>query len=119
MTIFQLLLVGFGGFFGAIARFSASQYINKKFSSRIPLATLTVNLLGSFLLGLLIGISINEFAILLIGTGFLGAFTTFSTFKLESIQLHLSKRKKEFIIYNLFSYGGGILLAFLGLIIGQ
>ncbi|MEH7884323.1 fluoride efflux transporter CrcB [Bacillus sp. JJ1609] len=119
MSMLNVFLVGLGGFFGAITRFSLSQYINKKFSFKIPIATLFINLLGSFLLGLIIGIGMRGSALLLIGTGFMGAFTTFSTFKLEGIQLHLEKRKKDFFIYNGVSYGGGILLAYIGLELGH
>ncbi|WP_040209302.1 fluoride efflux transporter CrcB [Neobacillus jeddahensis] len=119
MSLFQVILVGIGGFFGAIARFSGSQVINKRITSSIPIATLSINLLGSFLLGLLFGMGINKSALLLLGTGFMGAFTTFSTFKLEGIQLHISQQKKAFLMYTTISYGGGILLAFLGLEIGR
>ncbi|WP_077211796.1 fluoride efflux transporter CrcB [Bacillus dakarensis] len=118
MSIFQILLVGAGGFFGAISRFFVSQYINKRVSASIPIGTLFINLLGSFLLGLLIGMGVGEYSFLLIGTGFMGAFTTFSTFKLEGIQLHLSNKKKEFFIYQLITYAGGILLAFIGILLG-
>lgn len=117
MSIFQILLVGIGGFFGAISRFSVSQYISSKVSSPIPVGTLFINLLGSFLLGLLIGMDIEKSSSLLIGTGFMGAFTTFSTFTLEGVQLHLSNKRKEFLVYQLISYGGGILLAFIGMVL--
>lgn len=119
MNVLNILLVGIGGFFGAITRFSVSQFVNNRYSFRIPMATLMINILGSFLLGLMIGFGLNKLALLLLGTGFMGAFTTFSTFKLEGIQLHLNKRKKEFLMYNIISYGGGILLAFLGFKMGQ
>lgn len=119
MTFINVLFVGVGGFFGAIARFSVSQIINSKFSYKIPVATLIVNLLGSFLLGLIIGSDIHNSTTLLLGTGFMGAFTTFSTFKLEGTQLLLKKKRKEFIIYNLLSYGGGLLLAFFGIMLGS
>jgi len=119
MSMLNVFLVGLGGFFGAISRFSVSQFINKKFSYKIPIATLFINLLGSFLLGLLIGMGIGGSALLLMGTGFMGAFTTFSTFKLEGIQLYIEKRKKDFFIYNGVSYGGGILLAYIGLEVGH
>jgi CrcB protein len=119
MTFVHVLFVGIGGFLGALARFSISQFINKKFSFRFPVATLSINLLGSFLLGLIIGGGLNHLSTLLLGTGFMGAFTTFSTLNLEGIQLHLSKKKKEFLLYYLLSYGGGILIAFIGIVVGQ
>lgn len=119
MTLFNLLLVGVGGFFGAITRFSVSRFINNRFSFRIPVATFIINVLGSFLLGLMLGIGLNKSVLLLFGTGYMGAFTTFSTFKLEGVELLLNKRNKEFLVYNMISYCGGILLAFLGFMMGQ
>lgn len=119
MTLLHLVLVGIGGFFGAIARFSLSKYMNNRYTFQIPAATLFINLLGSFLLGFMIGASVNKDAYLLLGTGFMGAFTTFSTFKLEGVQLYLAKNKRGFLLYNVLSYGLGILLAFLGLEIGR
>jgi len=118
MTLFHLTHVGLGGFFGAITRFSITQ-IMKKLNLQFPLATLTVNLLGSFILGFIIGSNLNETLTLLIGTGFLGAFTTFSTFKLDSIQLMKNKKKGLFSIYTIISYVGGISLALIGILTGQ
>ncbi|WP_338471402.1 CrcB family protein [Niallia sp. XMNu-256] len=119
MTLGNLLLVGVGGFFGAITRFSVSQFINNRFTFNIPMATLIINLLGSFLLGLIFGLGLSQPLLWLFGTGYLGAFTTFSTFKLEGVQLHLNNRKKEFYIYNGITYCGGITLAYLGFMMGQ
>jgi fluoride exporter len=118
MTVNHILMVGIGGFFGAISRFWISQAINKRIRPKIPVATLLINLLGSLLLGIMVGLGLNGNLFMLLGTGFMGAFTTFSTFKLEGIQLHIERRKREFFLYNLFSYGGGILLAFIGLQLG-
>ncbi|MBN8201656.1 fluoride efflux transporter CrcB [Bacillus sp. NTK034] len=119
MSTFHVLLVGIGGFFGAISRLWVSQVINTRIVSRFPAATLVINLIGSLLLGILVGSGIEGSLFLLLGTGFMGAFTTFSTFKLEAIQLHIDKRKKELILYNVLSYGGGILLALLGIELGM
>ncbi|KAB8137730.1 fluoride efflux transporter CrcB [Gracilibacillus oryzae] len=119
MSFVSVLLVGIGGFFGAIGRYTVSQLIKKKFACHLPVATLLVNLSGSFLLGMIIGSNLGDSSTLLLGTGFMGAFTTFSTFKLEAIQLYFNKRKRDFIIYQLISYGGGICLAFLGIGLGQ
>jgi fluoride exporter len=119
MMLIQILLVGFGGFFGAIARFSLSQILNNQSSFRIPVGTLTINLAGAFLLGVITGIKANTMIILFFGTGFMGAFTTFSTLKLEMIQLYLKKYKKEFLFYTGITYGGGLILAYLGYVIGR
>ncbi|SER33668.1 camphor resistance protein CrcB [Gracilibacillus ureilyticus] len=119
MTLTSVLLVGTGGFFGAISRYAISQIINKKNTSRIPIATVIVNLTGSFLLGIIIGVGLNNMITLLLGTGFMGAFTTFSTFKLEAVHLHINKRKREFIYSQLICYAGGISLAFIGMMIGN
>nr|WP_029328942.1 fluoride efflux transporter CrcB [Lentibacillus jeotgali] len=111
-----IFLVGIGGFAGAIARFSISNALNKSEYS-IPIGTLTVNLLGALLLGVITGLKSEEIA-LLFGTGFMGAFTTFSTFKFEAIKLH-QKQKKSFAFYIIIPYGSGIVLAFLGYVIGK
>ncbi|MFD1020865.1 fluoride efflux transporter CrcB [Thalassobacillus hwangdonensis] len=118
-SLLHLLLVGAGGFIGAIGRFAISQFINNKFTYALPIATLVVNLIGSFFLGILIGAGIGDKLLLFLGTGLLGAFTTFSTFKLESIQLHVDKKWKLLVLYNTISYGVGISLAFIGFWIGK
>ncbi|PLT27522.1 fluoride efflux transporter CrcB [Peribacillus deserti] len=118
MSGVHVLLVGIGGFIGAIARFSVSRQLNE-FHTPLPIGTLTVNLSGAFLLGMILGAKADTMIALLFGTGFLGAFTTFSTLKLEMIQLRLSKFKKEFILYVVIIYGGGIALAFLGNLVGR
>lgn len=113
------VLVAVGGFFGAISRFGVSQWVNWRLSPAFPVGTLVVNLLGALLLGVLIGSGIGDSWQKLLGTGFMGAFTTFSTFKLESIQLGTHRRWKSLVIYLAVSYIGGIFLAFLGLMVGM
>lgn len=114
----MFLYVAIGGFFGAISRFGISNYIKAKYPSTFPISTLIVNLLGSFLLGLIIGANLVNSWKLLLGTGFMGAFTTFSTFKLDSIQLYM-KNKRILILYLGISYTFGILLAFAGIKLGE
>ena len=110
MTIWSILLVGIGGFFGAMSRFAISQSLNDRF----PTGTLTVNLLGAGLLGFITGTTSNEQLLLLAGTGFLGAFTTFSTMKLEADAMPKTTRT----LYIAITYVGGIVLAFLGYTLG-
>ncbi|MBM7645576.1 CrcB protein [Scopulibacillus daqui] len=113
----NVLLVGIGGFFGAISRYWISGKFNKKGDLKFPYGTLIVNLVGAFLLGLITASSLSASWQVLLGTGFMGAFTTFSTFKLENIQMHLKRQRNVLIAYLAASYIGGIILAFLGMMI--
>jgi CrcB protein len=115
----NVLLVGAGGFFGAMARFFVSKWFAGRFQSAIPYGTLSINLAGSFLLGLMAGAEPWNAVRLLIGTGFLGAFTTFSTFKVESVRLWAEKRYLAFWAYIGLSYTAGIALAFAGFWLGE
>jgi CrcB protein len=84
------LLVGVGGFIGANARFVVARLVGALFETRFPLGTFVINVSGSFLLGVL-GTLVAEKVVpnsesmrLALGVGFLGAFTTFSTFEFET-----------------------------------
>jgi len=110
-----LALVALGAFAGAIARYGMTAFASRTFTSSVPYGTLTVNLLGSFLLGMLAGANAGEGAALLVGTGFLGAFTTFSTLKLEAIKLLRAGRWRAVAFYYGMTYGLGLTLAYAGL----
>ncbi|EIJ78168.1 hypothetical protein PB1_11429 [Bacillus methanolicus PB1] len=114
----NLLLVALGGFFGAVSRYFISRKLNGH-NSKIPFGTLTVNLLGSFLLGILIGKKLGEAVYALFGIGFMGAFTTFSTLKAETLQLFEQKKTIKAAFYLAITYIGGITAGFLGLLIGR
>lgn len=88
----EILIVGFGGFLGAIARFLVTKFSTKIFGNYLPYGTLLVNISGSFLLGLFYALIANKlFAShhprVFIGVGFMGAFTTFSSFSVETLNL--------------------------------
>lgn len=108
-----VLLIGAGGFLGSMARFYVSNYFKGKQTGSFPVATFIVNVVGSFVLGYIIGAS--KGVELFLGVGFLGAFTTFSTFNLESIHLIEQKKFKVLFLYLFGSYAIGIALAFLGI----
>ena len=89
-ALLPYLLVGVGGFLGANARFLVARGVGALFETRFPLGTFVINVSGSFLLGVL-GTVIadkvfpaSEAMRLALGVGFLGAFTTFSTFEFET-----------------------------------
>ncbi|MFJ7971058.1 fluoride efflux transporter CrcB [Psychrobacillus sp. NPDC096389] len=117
MNIYYILVVGVGGFFGAIARYYLSQKWNKTVADRLPLGTLTANLVGAFLLGFILSIALKDIYVLLIGTGFLGAFTTFSTLHKELFILQ--KYPRKWVMYFVITYAGGLSLAFLGYFWGK
>ena len=89
----KLLIIGIGGFLGAVSRFLMAGWVQDLSRSvHFPYGTLAVNVIGSFLLGFLVRYAFmqNVFSPevrMLIFIGFLGAFTTFSTFSLETFNL--------------------------------
>ncbi|GGA36977.1 fluoride efflux transporter CrcB [Psychrobacillus lasiicapitis] len=117
MSVYYMLAVGAGGFLGAITRYYISQKLNKAESDRLPIGTLTVNLLGSFLLGFILSVGLKDIYTLLIGTGFLGAFTTFSTLHKELFILQ--KYPRKWLIYFVVTYSGGLVFAFIGYLLGK
>ncbi|NBI30696.1 fluoride efflux transporter CrcB [Chengkuizengella marina] len=120
MSLLQIYLIGVGGFLGACSRFFVSNVFIRRCSSKFPYGTLTVNLIGSFLLGVLFG-CMNagyEFFMLFFAAGFLGSFTTFSTFKVEIQKMYIDKQWKVLFLYISCSYVFGILLAYIGFLIG-
>jgi fluoride exporter len=110
------VLVALGGMAGALSRFGVQKLMPQ---SVLPVATLTVNLLGSFLLGLIVGQGIQGNLYLFAATGFMGAFTTFSTLNVDLVKLLNSKANKAVVVYVVFTYVGGILSAAAGLVIGR
>ncbi len=88
----SLILIGIGGFAGAIARYLVGGFVLERVGGSFPWGTFAVNIIGSFILGLLFALT-TERALLPaeirgpVFIGFLGAFTTFSTYMLESWRL--------------------------------
>jgi CrcB protein len=87
VSIVVVLGIGLLGGIGAIGRFLLDGGVGGRLGREFPYGTLAVNLSGAFLLGVLVGAAISEGAFRLAGTGLVGAFTTFSTWALESHRL--------------------------------
>ena len=75
------------GALGAAARYGLDATVSARLPSDFPVGTLAVNLTGALALGVVVGASVTHDAALVLGTGFLGGFTTFSTWMVESVRL--------------------------------
>lgn len=114
------IFVGLGGVFGAISRYAVSKAINEKTGFSFPLGTLIVNITGAYLLSFILGIGISHHNLigkeleLALTTGFLGAYTTFSTFSWETFQSIQDGEFYRTLAYVLLSVFLGLTAAWLG-----
>lgn len=119
----QLVLVFLGGGIGSALRYAIGKFFNTS-TAGFPWSTFTVNIIGSLLIGLFIGIalkssSFSENQTLLLVTGFCGGFTTFSAFTYENQQFLKAGDLTNFAIYTLGSIGLGIIAVLLGLVMSK
>lgn len=119
-----LILVGAGGFFGAIARYLVDGWVSRLTGGGLPWGTFVVNVSGSFLLGLLFALTIDRGVLpsevrapVLIG--FIGAYTTFSTWMLESWRLVETGDVPAAVGNLVGSVGLGLIAVVLGLAAGR
>jgi len=115
----RFILVGLGGFLGANARYLTTTYASRVFGTSFPYGTLLTNVTGSFLLGLILAFlndrgSLDSPMRYFFVIGFLGAYTTFSTFTSESIQL-LHQGTPMLAAVNIL---GSVILGLLALVSG-
>ena len=113
------LAIGIGGFIGAILRAYTAGLVNHAFKHDIPFGTVSVNLIGSFILGTLVGLIQfsaiqNPYLKSMLTTGVMGAFTTFSTFAVESFFLIKNGLLIESLVYISLNLFGSIILAAAG-----
>ena len=116
------LFVALGGFVGAPSRYLIDRAVNNRVESDLPWGTFLVNISGSFVLGLLTGLSLSNHlssvAKALLGTGFCGAYTTFSTFTFETVRLIEVGQYLEATLNAVVSLVVGLVGASVGLAIG-
>lgn len=115
------MLVGLGGAAGSMLRLLVAVWIK---SSSFPLATLLVNIIGSFIIGLVVATSLRNPSFdanwrLFLATGICGGFTTFSAFSAENLQLIQQGRMGLFVLYALGSVLLGLGAAWLGFSIAK
>ncbi len=115
----QFLLVFLGGGFGSVLRFMIGKLLNSP-KDGIPYGTFAANIIGSLLIGIILGIaaknnSLTSNQTLFLATGFCGGFTTFSTFAYENHVFLKSGDFTSFAIYTVASFAIGFLAVFFGM----
>lgn len=115
----SMMVIAFGGALGALSRYSLGLWISSKWNQGYPLGTFIINITGAFLLGFLNILFIEKLTIgplwrLGIGIGFLGAYTTFSTFGYEVIMLLEEGSLQTAVLYTLLS----VIIGFAGVALG-
>ena len=114
-----VLAIGTGSFFGGILRYLLSQFVQSKFLSAFPFGTLTVNIIGCFLIGLVFGLTdrgtLTPEWRLFLATGMIGGFTTFSAFSFETVGLLRDGQLWYATAYIVGSVIIGLLATFIGI----
>lgn len=113
------IITGIGGVFGSIARYKLGKLLSERSRTSFPLGTFAVNILGAFLLGIVSSLSLQENIYILFGDGFLGAFTTFSTFMYEGFHLFRENQKRNAVSYFIITVILGIVAYTAGYIIAN
>ena len=115
----NILLVFVGGGFGSVLRFIIGKYLNSA-EDGIPYGTFLANILGSLIIGIILGYALKNDTLsssqtVLLATGFCGGFTTFATFAYENHVFLKSGDFMSFALYTIASFVIGFLAVFLGL----
>jgi CrcB protein len=118
----SILIVGFGGFIGTVARFLTSRYFQENVASVFPWSTFSINIIGSLLIGIFYGIFekgdfMSPDVRLFLTVGICGGFTTFSTFSNDAFLLLKQDEWLRFAFYTSMSFFFGLLAVYFGRII--
>jgi len=110
----MILLVTLAGAVGALVRYLLSGFVQQRVDSDLPVGTLAVNLSGAFLIGIVAGTDGLQTSATLIMTGFLGGFTTFSTWMIETIRLGIPPLRSRALFNLTITLIAGVALAAAG-----
>jgi CrcB protein len=114
VTIGDWVWIALLGGAGALLRFRLDGVVQQRAAGALPLGTLVVNLAGSFGAGLLTGLAVGDTVSLLVATGLLGSFTTFSTWMLETERLAEEGERRLALVNVVVPLAGGLAAVGLG-----
>ena len=114
-----MLLVGLGGFLGSVSRFLVGQGLHRLFDTVFPIGTMTVNIVGSFIIGVVYSLAerdnlINPEMRMFLAVGFCGGFTTFSSFAFDKLNLLKDSGFLYLSVYVAGSVFLGLIAVYLG-----
>jgi fluoride exporter len=112
----NLFLLSIGAALGAMSRYKLGAIVLKHNKHHFPLGTFVINTIGALLLGIFCGFGLSGSPYLLLGDGFCGAFTTFSTFTVECVRLIQGKARKKAVLFIVLSVSAGLVCFFAGYI---
>ncbi len=118
MNALAWVLAAPAGALGALARFGTGRVLAARAGLHAPWGVLAVNLIGAFLLGFLVGLHPADGVVLVVGTGFLGSYTTFSTWMIETDALAEARRWTGAVLNLVVPATGGIMIAAAGFALG-
>lgn len=115
----HFILLSIGGALGSIARYKMGKTISEKTNTTFPIGTFIINITGAIFLGIVSSLDVPKNMYILFCDGFLGAYTTFSTFMYEGFNLFEENEKKNALTYILLSLFLGIIGYIIGYKIGK
>lgn len=119
----ELVWVCLGAAVGAPTRYLVDRAVQERHDTVVPWGTLTVNLVGSFVLGVLLGLGrgghLPDDVSLAVGTGLCGALTTYSTFAYETVRLFEDRARFYAVVNVVISLAGGLGAALVGALVGS
>jgi fluoride exporter len=125
MSLMSILMIALGGALGAVARFASASLIQPLFGARFPVGTLFVNGLGSFVIGCVMSVLIGRVSFgaeslrLFMVVGFIGAYTTFSSFAWETVSLFDGGQWGSALMNVLLNNVITILMVMIGIRVGR
>ena len=123
LCLLVLALVGLGGAIGAVARYLLGTWIATHVSPDFPWSTFLINISGSFLIGVILGLAsagqLSNEARLFLAVGVLGGYTTFSTFSYESLELLADGSMRAFLLNTLGQLSCGLIAVYFGLVVSR